>query len=129
MNKIEKSRIEHFLHEYHTWERTLDFFRTENAYLKTRLSAFLDNDSHNNFLQTAENYQNQFLQIDELAKNLKHQVVEMEMWAEQRKNKKDKIAFAEIESKQKKVRLAIERLEVDFLKLKNEFNTYLEEAL
>lgn len=129
MSNIEKSRGEHFLHEYQTWERTLDFFITENAFLKTRLSSFLDNDADKIFLQVAENFQTKFLQIDELIKNLQHYVVEMEKFAEQKKNSDEKIFFESIKNRQKKIRQAIGKLEIDFIKVKNNFNNYVVKSL
>ena len=59
------SRLEHYRHEYLTWERMLDFFKQENAFLKTRLSQVVDKKTDRDFLAYAEHFQNQFIIKDE----------------------------------------------------------------
>ncbi len=129
MSSQEKIRVQHFLHEYQTWERILDFFKLENAFLKTRLAEFLDDDSNDNFLQLAENFQTQFLQKDELINDLKADIIKMEATAMKKKATYDKISFITIERIQKKLRNEMEQLERDFLILKNEFNKCIVSAL
>ena len=50
MDKIKISAIDHFIHESETWERALNFCKQENAYLKTRLSQVVDNNTDKEFV-------------------------------------------------------------------------------
>lgn len=67
MDNLKNNQIEQ---EHKYWQRTIEFFRQENALLKYRLSEIVDNTEENNFLQTAEYFQNQLLLKDEMLKKL-----------------------------------------------------------
>src|SRR5690348_18164116 len=54
-------RHDQFEHENLMWERTIEFFKQENAVLKTRLSIAIDGLNNNKFFKYAEYFQNQFL--------------------------------------------------------------------
>ena len=49
-----------FLHEIQGWERALDYYLQENAFLKMRLSQVLDYNTDNNFTPLAEHFQTSF---------------------------------------------------------------------
>lgn len=123
------SKIEQFHHENLTWERSLDFFKQENAYLKTRLSEVVDQVSDKDFLALAEHFQNQFIIKDEFIRELQHDINSQE------KNLKDTILRSSevpddrTTKKQDKLRNEIEFLEKDFARLRNEFNKYLSTVL
>ena len=119
------SKLHQFHHEYQTWKRLLDFFKQENAFLKTRLSEVVDHNTDKDFLALAEQFQNQFIIQDEFIDELKRDIHSMEFLlkedALQQKNSPDKRK----EAKQSKLRNEIEYLEKNFSRLKNEFNKYL----
>jgi hypothetical protein len=118
-------RLEHYYHEYLTWERTLDFFKQENAFLKTRLSQVVDKKMDKDFLAHAEHFQNQFIIKDEFIDELNHDVHEMQGVCE-REMKILKInPDKKTESRHNKLRNEIEFLEKNFTQLKNEFNKYI----
>jgi hypothetical protein len=71
MSKIKITAYDQFLHEVQTWDRSLDFYKQENNFLKTRLSHVLDNNSDKTFLAFAEQFNSRFLFIDEYIKDLK----------------------------------------------------------
>jgi citrate synthase len=68
--------------EQKSWERSLQFFKQENALLKYRLSEMVDISEGNGFLQLAEYFQNKFLQkdakLEKLIKKLREEVLQIE---------------------------------------------------
>ena len=79
MTKMHLSILEQYHHEHLTWERILEFFRQENAFLKMRLSEVLDQTTDNAFLMLAEQFQNQFIIKDEFMDDLKKDIHDMEL--------------------------------------------------
>ena len=123
------SRLEHYRHEYLTWERMLDFFKQENAFLKTRLSQVVDKKTDRDFLAYAEHFQNQFIIKDEFIDELNHDVHEMQEQCV-REMKVLKInPDKKTESRHNKLRNEMEFLEKNFTQLKNEFNKYVRSVL
>ena len=125
MSAIKISKPDQFLHENKTWGRTLDFFKQENSFLKTRLSEVLDHSTDRNFLALAEQFQNKFILKDEYIDELRHDINMQEL------NLKDTTENAEskLTKRQEKLRNEIEYFEKDFNQLKNEFNKYLSTTL
>jgi hypothetical protein len=125
MAPVKLSKPEQFQHENKTWGRTLDFFKQENSFLKTRLSEVLDHSTDRNFLALAEQFQNKFILKDEYIDELRHDINMQEL------NLKDTTENAEskLTKRQEKLRNEIEYFEKDFNQLKNEFNKYLSTTL
>jgi len=124
------AKLDQYRHEYMTWKRMLEFFKQENAFLKTRLSEVVDRNTDREFLALAEHFQNQFIIKDEFMDELRHDVNELEsitnvITGAQKNTAPDK----KIETKQNKLRNEIEYLEKNFTQLKNEFNKYLVSVL
>ena len=119
------SKLDHYCQEYLSWERMLDFFKQENAFLKTRLSQVVDKKTDKDFLAYAEHFQNQFIIKDEFIDELNHDVREMQDICardmKMLKNNPDK----KTEGRHNKLRNEIEFLEKNFTQLKNEFNKYI----
>jgi seryl-tRNA synthetase len=119
------AKLDQYRHEYMTWKRVLEFFKQENAFLKTRLSEVVDRNTDREFLALAEHFQNQFIIKDEFMDELRHDINEMDAGltipAGVAKISVDK----KMEAKQNKLRNEIEYLEKNFTQLKNEFNKYL----
>ena len=116
---ISISKLDQFEHENNTWERALDFFKQENAFLKTRLSVIIDNKDDKEFIKLAEYFQNQFLLKDEFIKELKtdlnRQNDEIKLYP------KSKMPNAIVNS-QETLRKEMSYFETDFSRLKNEFH-------
>lgn len=123
------SKTNQFHHEIKTWERLLDFFKQENAILKTRLSEVVDTIIDKEFLTPAEQFQNIFISTDEFIEELKIDI-------------RDQLKIVDIDSrsvgqktdyslikKQERLRNEMESLEKRFSKDKNDFNKYLATAL
>ncbi len=130
MTSSYSAKLDQYRHEYMTWKRMLEFFKQENAFLKTRLSEVVDRNTDREFLALAEHFQNQFIIKDEFMDELRHDVNELESITKiisgiQKNTAPDK----KIESKQNKLRNEIEYLEKNFTQLKNEFNKYLVSVL
>jgi hypothetical protein len=123
------SRQEQYHHENMTWERSIEFFRQENNYLKNRLSEVVDHKTGKDFLALAEHFQNSFILKDEFMDELKHDIHAQEM-ALKDSVLSGKTGLSERTIKhQNKLRNEMEYLEKDFAQLKNEFNKYLATVL
>jgi seryl-tRNA synthetase len=113
-----------YQHESNTWERLLDFFRQENAFLKNRLSEVLDSREDRDFLSTAEHFQNEFLlkddYLNELRKDIKEQQRQIKLSIQTGEEINGKLL-----KKHEKLRNEIRYFEKGFSDLKNEFNTSL----
>ena len=123
------SKIEQFHYEHTSWLRLLDFFKQENAFLKTRLAEVLDNNADKDFLAYAEHFQNQFIIKDEFIDELKHDINHMSRLYENRPAGSKKDTDKKMESRQTKLRNEMEYFEKDFVSLKNEFNKYVVSVL
>ncbi len=124
ISKLDQYRFEHL-----TWERMLDFFKQENAFLKTRLSQVLDRKIDNEFLALAEQFQNQFIIKDDFIDELKHDINEMERAVKESTVAMKIVPDIKVENKHNKLRNEMEYLEKNFAQLKNEFNKYLVSVL
>lgn len=118
---------DHFAHENKTWTRSLDFFKQENAYLKTRLSVVTDIKNDKEFIQLAEYFQNQFLLKDEFIKGLQVDITRQMGDIMQNGNSHKKLN--DIGNRQESLRKQISYFETDFSRLKNEFNRVITQFL
>jgi L-lactate utilization protein LutC len=123
------SKLDQYHHEHLTWERMLDFFKQENAFLKTRLSQVLDRKIDKEFLALAEQFQNQFIIKDDFIDELKHDINEMETAVKESSVLMKIVPDIKVETKHNKLRNEMEYLEKNFAQLKNEFNKYLVSVL
>jgi hypothetical protein len=126
MSDVRISRPEQFLHESRAWSRLLEFFKQENAFLKTRLAEVLDQRMDKEFLALAEQFQNKFIikdeLIDEMRYDINKQVIALN---KSERNQSD----PGIVKKQDRLRHEMEFFEIEFGKLRNEFNKYLSSVL
>lgn len=115
--KIVKNQYEH---EHKAWQRSLEFFKQENALLKYRLSEMVDNNEENNFLQLAEYFQNELLLKDEMLNNL---IKDLQGFSDKfNALQNEKTLSEKIITKQEKLRNDILQFEKKFLNLSKEFN-------
>jgi hypothetical protein len=129
MAGVKISKPEQFYHENKTWERSLDFFKQENAFLKTRLSEVVDHKTDKEFLALAEQFQNQFILKDEFIDELRHDINLQQVVLKDYQLPGNSALDGKLSKKQVKLRNEIEYLEKDFTNLKNEFNRYLASVL
>ena len=121
------AQTEQFTHENKTWERTLDFFKQENTYLKNRLSVVVDTKDTKEFIVLAEYFQNQFILKDEFINEIKKDVVDQEKYIKDNFTNVD--LTNKILKKQDKLRNEINFFERDFAALKQEFNKSITQFL
>lgn len=128
MSRIKISGIDQYLHENLTWQRTLDFYLQENAFLKTRLSQVLDSITDKEFLALAEHFQNSFIHNDECMKDLQADIKSLQgqLKVSQSDENREDIKLAQ---QFKKLRNEMGYYEKNFGSLKNEFNQYLSSFL
>jgi len=100
----------------------LEFFKQENAFLKTRLSEVVDHRTDKEFLVLAETYQNKFIIKDNYIDELRHDI-NLQDQDLLRINSQE--ADHKLIKRQEKLRNEMEYFEKDFNTLKNEFNKYL----
>ena len=117
MTIIQNNQIRH---EHKSWQRSLEFFRQENALLKYRLSEMVDNNEQNHFLPIAEYFQNKLLLKDEALNRLMKSVSEFDV--ELNKVPGTKKVPENLIRQQKKMRNDILQFEKKILNLSNEFN-------
>jgi hypothetical protein len=123
------SKSKQFYHENLTWERLLEFFKQENAFLKTRLSEVVDQLTDKDFLELAEHFQNVFIIKDEFIDELRHDINDHETLLKSILKSTDYKVDKKLIKRQEKLRNEMETLERDFTKDKNEFNKYLASVL
>lgn len=124
MGEIKILEADQFMHEIQTWERVMNFYKQENAFLKTRLSQVVDNNTDKAFVNLAEHFNNRFILTDEyisqLTKDNKTQkeIVKQSMLGNQ-------LQDTMMNKLQKKLRTEMEDFEKEISGLKNEFNKKL----
>jgi hypothetical protein len=121
------TKHDQFDHENKTWERSLDFFKQENAFLKTHLSVVTDSKDEEEFVKLAEYFQNQFLLKDEFIKGLKIDITKQKDEIK-RHFKKGKIP-TDILNRQETLRKEVSYFETDFSRLKSEFHQLVTQFL
>lgn len=107
------------LQELHSWQRTLEFYKQENSYLKYRLSHTLDQTDEEGFLHMAENFQNKFLLNDVAIDKIK---IKIEGLLNELGNAGDNELLMDLRYRQNKFRGLFHKFERSFLSLIKEFN-------
>ena len=118
------SGLDQFMHENQMWERALNFYKLENAFLKTRLSQVVDKNTDRDFVNIAEHFHNRLLFTDEYIKEL---FLDLRTQTQLIKGSvAGNIAQDNaINGMQRKLRKGMENFEKDIASLKNDFNTKL----
>lgn len=124
MSNLKISGTDQFLHETQTWERALDFYKQENAFLKTRLSEVVDNNSDKIFLALAEHFNNRFLFMDEYIKEFRKDI-RMQLGMIKQSLSGNHLQDNVMNNLQARLRGEMERFEKDVYVLKMEFNKKL----
>ena len=116
------SKPDQFNHEIKTWARLLNFFKQENTFLKNRLAEVVDYGADKEFLALAEQFQNKFIIKDEYIDELRH---DTNLQARDLTSSNTALTDIKLIKRQERLRNELEYFEIDFIKLKNEFNKYL----
>ena len=124
MEKIKISGLDQYLHENLMWERSLSFYKLENAFLKTRLSQVVDNNTDKDFVNIAEHFHNRLLFTDEYINELFFDL-RMQMQLIKKSLPGNHIQDVAIIGMQDKLRTGMENFEKDVVSLKNDFNNKL----
>jgi hypothetical protein len=120
MKMIKDSDFEQYWHENLMWERTLDFYLQQNAFLKTRLSQILDSTPDKQILPKAEYFQARFIQNDASIKDMHLDIDIFRRSLENGQNDEEKIV-----PRYNKLNNEINNFEKTFASLKSEFNQYI----
>ncbi len=124
-----KSKIKQFQYESDAWRRVLVFLLQENAILKTRLAEVVrENNVSGDFLEIAEQYQNQFIQNDQIINFVRLDIGELDNLLT-RGLHENGLVVKTIARKQKKLRKELTTLETTFNEIKIQFNNYLADTL
>jgi hypothetical protein len=122
--RVETKEAEQYLHENMGFQRALDFYLQENAFLKTRLAQVIDNNADPDFLPLAEHYQNNFVHNDDCIRVMQGDIMKLQRLL------KDSIAgkYADIKTlanQHKKLQQEMVQFESSFSEQKKQFNRYL----
>lgn len=120
-----RRKLEQFHQENSTWKRTLDFMEQENAFMKTRLSKVLDIHHTPDFLDWAENYQNQMLMKEEAIDLLKQDINAQEKRLASEYLFEGQPLNTDIVKSQNQLRLQMNYVEEEFFHMKKSFNEFL----
>lgn len=124
MSKIKILEYDQFLHEVQTWDRSLDFYKQENNFLKTRLAQVLDNNSDKAFLDFAEQFNTRFLFMDDYIKDVKTDL-NLQMSILRNYILGNNSQQKPLELFQKKLREEMSKFEINMTALKYDFNQQL----
>jgi hypothetical protein len=108
------------------WKRYLDFIKSENVLLKSRLSDCLQQASSDLFLARAEIYQNQFVISDEMLVQLGESIAALEGFQISELLRQEPVQH-QVLQRQRRLRKEMEEFTHYYFKLKMEFNAYMTE--
>ena len=111
-------------YESDTWKRLLEFMMEENVYQKNRLSEILMDNFAESLLADAETFLNRFIKEDDIIALLRHEVAELDKLLT-RDVAKDGLQKKETLKKTGRIRNNISVAELQFKKLKTDFNSYV----
>ena len=121
---VNTSGLDQFLHENQTWERALDYFLQENAFLKMRLSQVLDRNTDRSFVALAEHFQTCFVQMDECMKDLRKEILTSQK-ALKAGDINQAAELARMYSRHQKLQTDMNYLQKKFAELTTEFNHHV----
>jgi hypothetical protein len=110
--------------ESDTWKRLLVFMMDENIHLKNRISEILKNGFDKNLLEELEDFNSKFIKEDALIGLMRNEIAELDKLLA-REVFEDGNIKKEIGVKLKTIRNNIQIAEIQFTKIKLEFNSYL----
>ena len=127
-NPMPELKLKQLQYETETWKRLLGFMTDENIHLKNRLSEILKTNFDHSLLEEVETFHSNFIKEDERISLLKNEVTELDKLLV-REIFEDGTIIRKVGSKLKRVRNNIKNAEVQFNRLKLDFNNYLSENI
>jgi len=127
-NPMSELKLKQLQYETETWKRLLGFMTDENIHLKNRLSEILKTNFDHSLLEEVETFHSNFIKEDERISLLKNEVTELDKLLV-REIFEDGTIIRKVGSKLKRVRNNIKNAEVQFNRLKLDFNNYLSENI
>ncbi len=124
MSTLKNTGAEQYVYEAQGWGRALDFYKQENAFLKTRLSQVVDSNSDKTFLAAAENFNNKFLITDDFISELSRDI-RLQLDIIKQALKGDPGDEQAMLMRQRKLRGEMERFEKEICSLRTDFNKKL----
>lgn len=119
-------KLKQLHHESDMWKRMLGFIEDENIHLKNRISEVLSNGFNRNMLEEIEFFQTRFVKEDEKISLLRNEITELDKMLV-REVFEDGAIKKEIGRKRRIFRRILRNTEEEFIKLKQEFYSYLVE--
>jgi len=121
----DRSTLNQFQFEIHSWIRLVEFLNQENTYLKNRLSEVIDQIKDIENLALAEHFQNQFIVKDDVYDHILHNLKKQAHEWREIKMVTSKDIRDELAKTQKNLRDQIEFIERDHALMTKDYNTYL----
>jgi len=121
-------KLKQLQYESETWKRLLGFTMDENIHLKNRLSEVLKENFDNNLLDDIEIFQTRFIKTDEMIMLLRNDIGEFDNLLN-REIFEDGAIMKQVSKDLKRIRKNIKTTEVELVRLKSEFNSYLSENI
>lgn len=117
-------KLKQFEYELDTWISSLEYIVDGNIRLKNRLSDILKDKFDKYLLEEVDDFQNRFINIDELVSLIRNDIAELNKLFERNLFEKGKLK-PEIDRKVKLIRSNLNTVEKRFTRLKSDFNTFL----
>lgn len=127
-NSVPENKLKQLQFEVKSWKRMLAFIMTENVNLKNRLSEILKERFSESMLDDIEAFHYKFLKQDELISVFRNDLANLDTNLDIKifNNNTD---LLDIIKQMDKLRQNLNSEEIEFIKLKTEFNNYLLEKL
>jgi hypothetical protein len=123
-----KLKLKQLVHEADTWKRIIAFMVEENIILKNRLSEILQEGFNTELLNDVELFQNRIIREDSMIGLLRDQMQELDKLLVREVFENGKIIRL-VERNLDKLRNNIKNGELEFGKLKEDFNRYFSENI
>lgn len=123
---VANARAQQYGHEVDTWLRTLDYLQQENIYLKNRVADLLKYEMNNGILEKVEFFHNKFIDKDAVLSLLRHDIAQL---ADNIERANGNGMSKQMLLKEEHLRRDMEKMEVEFGKLKSDFNQYVFDVL
>ena len=122
---MQTNQFQYIKQENTEWLKTLDLMNQECIQMKTRLSRLLEQNSSNEIVERAEQFQNQILLKEAALELMKQDLREQDLLLNKEYFRPDQQISATTLEKQQQIRKQIGYLENDFMLMQEAFNDYV----
>jgi hypothetical protein len=122
---MQTNQFQYIKQENSEWLKTLDLMNQECIQMKTRLSRLLEQNSSNEIVERAEQFQNQILLKEAALELMKQDLREQDLLLNKEYFRPDQQISATTLEKQQQIRKQIGYLENDFMLMQEAFNDYV----